>query len=150
MKLTSSAFHDKTHIPKKYTCDGQNINPPLSIADIPKGTRSLALVMDDHDVPTYIRPDGTWDHWVIFNIPPDITLIEEGKEPQCVHGLGTGNNLKYYGPCPPDREHHYSFKLYALDTELNLPEKTTKKQLEQAMKGHILDETELTGVYGRS
>ena len=130
MKLTSSGFENEGKIPSKYTCDGKNTNPPLTIAEVPKGTKSLALIMDDPDVPKNIRKDGVWDHWIVFNIPPDLTEIKEGKEPQGTHGLGTGNNTEYYGPCPPDREHRYFFKLYALDCKLELLEKATKRDVE--------------------
>ncbi|MBW2040217.1 MAG: YbhB/YbcL family Raf kinase inhibitor-like protein [Deltaproteobacteria bacterium] len=150
MKLTSSAFQHGGKVPVKYTCDGENINPPLTISDVPSGTKSLVLIMDDLDVPKYLRADGMWDHWVVFNIPASLSDIKEGEEPDGTHGIGTSGNLKYNGPCPPDREHRYFFKLYALDTELDLTEKATKKQVEKAMEGHILAETELMGRYERS
>lgn len=150
MKLTSSVFQEGDSIPQKYTCDGPNINPPLTISGVPKGAQSLVLIMDDPDVPAYIRPERMFDHWVVFNIPPETTQIDEGKEPQGTHGITTNNLLKYYGPCPPDREHRYFFKLYALDTKLNLPEKSTKEQVEKAMEKHILATAELMGVYVRS
>lgn len=149
MKLTSPAFEHEGKIPVKYTCDGGNMNPPLTIADVPSGAKSLVLIMDDPDVPKHLRKDGMWDHWVVFNIPPGIREIKEGEEPQGTHGIGTGCNLNYMGPCPPDREHRYFFKLYALDTELSLPEKATKQQVEKAMEGHILAETQLMGRYKR-
>lgn len=149
MKLSSSAFEHEGYIPRQYTCDGGNINPPLEINEIPHGTKSLTLIMEDPDVPKHIREDRMWDHWIIFNILPTVTHVEEGKEPAGTHGMGTGHNLKYYGPCPPDSEHRYFFKLYALDTLLSIPAKSTKKQVEQAMEGHILEKTELMGIYGR-
>jgi Raf kinase inhibitor-like YbhB/YbcL family protein len=150
MKLTSHAFNHEEYIPAIYTCDGANINPPLTISDTPRDTQSFVLILEDPDVPKYIREDQMWDHWIVFNIPAITTQIEEGKEPRGSHGIGTGNNLKYYGPCPPDGEHRYFFKLYALDKMLALAENPTKKQVEQAMQGHILAETTLMGVYGRS
>lgn len=147
MKLTSPAFQHNGRIPSKYTCDGKDINPPLKITDIPKKAQSLVLIMDDPDA---LKPAGkVWDHWVIFNIPPATTEIPEGEEPAGVHGKGTGNNLRYHGPCPPDAEHRYYFKLYALDTMLALPEGITKKQVEEAMKEHVLTEAELMGRYER-
>ena len=149
MKLTSTAFQHEDQIPVKYTCDGTNTSPPLTISDIPKGTQSLALVLDDPDCPKHIKEDGIWDHWVIFNIPPTTTQIEEGNEPQGVHGIGTGKNTAYYGPCPPDSYHHYYFSVYALDTMLTLEEGATKHQLMQTMKGHILAKAILIGIYGR-
>jgi Raf kinase inhibitor-like YbhB/YbcL family protein len=149
MKLTSSAFIHQEYIPRLYTCDGGNISPPLEIQDVPAGTQSLALILEDPDVPKHIREDRMWNHWIIFNMPPDTTHILEGKEPAGTHGLGTGNNTKYYGPCPPDGEHRYFFKLFALDALLDLPEKSTKEQVETAIKGHVLAKTELIGIYGR-
>lgn len=150
MKLTSPAFEQGGKIPAKYTCDGENINPPLTISDVPSEAKSLVLIMDDPDVPKRLRADGMWDHWIVFNMPPSLTEIVEGKEPEGIHGIGTGKNLDYYGPCPPDREHRYFFKLYALDTQLNLPEKATKKQVERAMTERILAKTELMGRYERT
>lgn len=149
MELTSSAFQHEGHIPRKYTCDGAGINPPLTIHGVPAGTQSLVLILDDPDVPKHIRQDQMWDHWIVFNIPANTSEISEGKEPQGVHGLGTGNTTNYYGPCPPDREHRYFFKLYALDCMLDLPAKSSKKQVEKAMEGHIRAKAELMGIYGR-
>jgi len=149
MKLTSPAFEHEGKIPAKYTCDGENINPSLKITDVPSGAKSLVLIMDDPDVPKYLRKDGMWDHWVVFNIPASLREMKEGEEPAGTHGIGTGGNLNYMGPCPPDREHRYFFKLYALDTELNLPEKATKQQVEKAMEGHILANAQLMGRYKR-
>lgn len=149
MKLTSPAFEHGGKIPSKYTCDGENINPPLAISDVPPGAGSLVLIMDDPDVPKHLRADGMWDHWVVFNIPATIRDIGEGEEPEGTHGVGTGGNANYFGPCPPDREHRYFFKLYALDTELDLPEKATKGQVEKAMEGHVIEKTELMGRYER-
>jgi Raf kinase inhibitor-like YbhB/YbcL family protein len=105
--------------------------------------------MDDPDVPKHLRADGMWDHWIVFNISPGIHTLQEGEEPSGTHGVGTGGNLKYQGPCPPDREHRYFFKLYALDIELDLPEKATKQQVEEAMEGHIIEKVELMGRYNR-
>ncbi|MGH2414421.1 MAG: YbhB/YbcL family Raf kinase inhibitor-like protein [Microcystaceae cyanobacterium] len=150
MKLTSSAFEHQGKIPSKHTCDGENINPPLTISDIPTQAKSLVLIMDDPDVPKRLRQDGMWDHWIVFNLPASLTEIKEGEEPIGTHGIGTSGSLGYYGPCPPDREHRYFFKLYALDTKLALPEKATKQQIETVMEGHILEKTELMGRYERT
>src|SRR3989344_5902265 len=120
MKLTSPAFENNSSIPAKYTCDGANINPPLAIADVPAAAKSLVLIMDDPDVPTTIRPDGTWDLWLVWNIDPAVDVINEGREPNGIIGLNTGGRAGYGGPCPPDREHRYFFKLYALDVALQL------------------------------
>ncbi|MDP2703631.1 MAG: YbhB/YbcL family Raf kinase inhibitor-like protein [bacterium] len=149
MKLTSSAFLHNGKIPAEYTCDGEDISPSLAISGVPEGAKSLVLIMDDPDVPKNLRADGMWVHWVVFNIPPDVKEIAEGQEPQGTHGKGTSGNLQYKGPCPPDREHRYFFKLYALDAELDLKEGVTKAEVEQAMENHILDKTELVGLYER-
>ena len=149
MKLTSPAFSHEGMIPSKHTCDGNNVNPRLEIHDAPEGTNTFVLLMDDPDVPKHLREDGMWDHWVVFNIPGDTTIIKEGEEPCGMQGTGTGGDTGYHGPCPPDREHRYFFKLYALDTELDLPEGSTKNAVEDAMNGHILAEAVLMGRYER-
>ena len=149
MKLASSAFDHEGKIPSKYTCDGQNISPPLRIENVPKGAASLILLMDDPDVPKHIRSDGMWDHWVLFNIPISTSDIPEGSVPQSVQGINTSGELVYQGPCPPDREHRYYFKLYALDVELDLPAGVSKVEVEKAMRGHIIEEVVLMGRYDR-
>jgi Raf kinase inhibitor-like YbhB/YbcL family protein len=149
MELTSSAFEYEGMIPSKYTCDGENISPPLTISGVPAEAKSLILIMDDPDVPTHLREDGMWDHWVVFNIPPDITEIPEGQEPPGTPGLGTGGNTEYYGPCPPDGAHRYFFKLYALDDHLDLPEKTDKITVERSLDGRVIDRAVLMGRYER-
>jgi Raf kinase inhibitor-like YbhB/YbcL family protein len=106
--------------------------------------KSLVLVMDDLDA-----SDGVWDHWIKFNIPVTTKEINEGEEPEGISGKGTGENLDYFGPCPPENEHRYVFKLYSLDTELTLPEGSTKVEVEEEMVGHILQEVELVGKYKR-
>lgn len=152
MQLTSSSFQHGSSIPSTYTCDGNNTNPPLSISDVPEGTRSLVLIMDDPDVPTSIRADGNWDHWLIWNIPADTKEIPENSVPNgAVVGKNTGGDNRYGGPCPPDRQHRYFFKLFALDTLLNLPnDSTTKADLLMAMDNHILAKAELMGTYNRT
>jgi Raf kinase inhibitor-like YbhB/YbcL family protein len=149
MKLASSAFHNEGRIPARYTCDGTNINPPLSISDIPAGAKSLTLIMDDPDVPKNIREDGMWDHWVVFNIPIDVREIPEGTEPPGTPGKGTSGETGYFGPCPPDREHRYFFRIYALDQHLDLPEGAGKAAVERAMKDRIIDQDILMGRYER-
>lgn len=149
MKLTSSAFENEGKIPVKYTCDGENINPPLEITDVPPEAKSLVLIMDDPDVPTHIREEGMWDHWIVFNIPPDTREIKEGREPEGVAGLGTSGDAKYFGPCPPDREHRYFFRLYALDNKLDLPEKTDKVTVEKEMTKHVIDKAYIMARYER-
>lgn len=149
MKLISTAFENGGKIPPKHTCDSEGISPPLAFADVPEGAKSLVLLMDDPDVPKNLRPDGMWDHWVVFNIPPDTRHVAEGREPPGTPGKGTGGNLGYYGPCPPDREHRYFFRLYALDTMLDLSEGADKKSVEAALQGHVLQQAPLMGRYER-
>lgn len=148
MDISSKVFGHNQIIPKLYTCDGEDINPQLTISDVPKQAKSLVIIMDDPDA---IKPAGKiWDHWIVFNIPPDTIEISEGQEPQGIHGLGTSGNYDYHGPCPPDAVHRYFFKLYALDTMLDLKEGASKTELEQAMQGHIIDRAELIGLYNRN
>lgn len=149
-KLTSPVFAHNGSIPPKYTCQGENVSPPLAIADVPEGAKSLALIMEDPDVPHSIRADGMWDHWLVWNIDPATRQIKEGSEPEGVHGLTTSKSQTYGGPCPPDREHRYFFKLHALDTTLDLPQGSTKEQLLAAMNGHIVEQAELIGRYEKS
>mgnify|MGYP006278616503 FL=1 len=145
MQLKSSAFADGGSIPSKYTCDGQDISPPLQVSGVPDGAESLALVMDDPDAPT-----GTFDHWLVWNVPPDTTDIPEDTEPEGVQGRTDFGNLGYGGPCPPSGTHTYRFKLYALDARLDLAEGARKANLESAMEGHILAQAGLNGNYSRS
>lgn len=148
MKIRSSEFENEGEIPSKYTCEGEDINPPLTISDIPGKAESLAIIMDDPDA---VKPTGqVWDHWIVFNIPAENISLEEGEEPEGTHGEGTSENLKYKGPCPPDREHTYHFKLYALDTKLDLSEGSTKEEVEEAMEDHIIEEAELLGRYDKN
>jgi len=149
MKLTSTAFMHNGKIPSEYTCDGSNVSPELIIEGIPGNTRSLALIMDDPDVPKNIREDGMWVHWVVWNIPPETKKISKDNEPEGVQGVTNFGTLGYGGPCPPDREHRYFFKLYALDSTLNLKEGSSKAELESAMEGHIIEQTVLIGLYER-
>ena len=150
IQLTSSAFAEGGMIPERYTCDGRNVSPDLTWAGIPGETRTLALICDDPDAPV-----GTWVHWVLFNmpasadglpagIPPDATL-ENGAR----HGTNDFRRLGYGGPCPPGGTHRYFFKLYALDSALDLESGITKARLLEAMKGHILAEAHLMGKYKR-
>ena len=145
LKLTSASFEPGGNIPSRHTCDGEGINPTLNIEGVQEDAKSLVLIMDDPDAPS-----GTWDHWVKFNISTSTTEIKENEEPEGVSGIGTSGNKEYFGPCPPDREHRYFFKLYSLDTELDLKEGATKKEVEKAMEDHILQQTELIGLYERN
>ena len=144
MKLTSPAFENNGKIPSEYTCDGSGTSPELNIADVPKNAKSLVLINDDPDAPV-----GTWDHWIAFNIPTTTAKIEEGSEPEGLGGKNSWGKTGYGGPCPPSGVHRYFFKLYALDTTLNLKEGATKKDIEKAMQGHIIAKAELMGTYKR-
>ena len=145
LTLASSEFESGGSIPSKYTCDGENINPPFQIFGVPERTKSLALIMDDPDAKPVAGK--VWDHWLVWNIPASTTEIIEGREPEGIHGKGTSGNTDYYGPCPPDKEHTYYFKLYALDAELELEAGSNKQELENAIDGHILGQAILTAHY---
>ena len=150
MKLSSQAFKHNDKIPSKYTCQGQDINPPLEIAEVPEGTKSLALIMDDPDVPERVRKDKMWVHWVAYNIDPKTRAIKENIPTLGTLGKNTGGMNRYMGPCPPDKEHRYFFKLYALDTMLSLKDGATKDELLKAMEGHILAQCELIGRFEKA
>ena len=143
MKLSSQAFADSGVIPAKFTCNGADINPELSISSVPTSAKSLALIVDDPDAPSRV-----WVHWVVFNINPGTTKIAENSVPAgAVQGTTDFKTAEYGGPCPPSGTHRYVFKLYALDTSLNLGSSATKKDVESAMQGHILAQATLTGLY---
>ncbi|MEK7556939.1 MAG: YbhB/YbcL family Raf kinase inhibitor-like protein [Patescibacteria group bacterium] len=144
MKLTSPAFENGEEIPAKYTCNGEDVSPPLTFSDISAEAKSLVLILDDPDAPA-----GVWDHWIIYDMPPDTREVPEAAEPCGVQGRGTSGSLGYQGPCPPDGEHRYFFKLYALGTVLRLPAGATKADVERAMEGHILEQAELMGRYAQ-
>jgi Raf kinase inhibitor-like YbhB/YbcL family protein len=151
VQLTSTAFQEGKAIPVQYTCDGENISPPLAWVGIPGGTKSLALIADDPDAPA-----KTWVHWVIYNIAPGLTELPAGLVKYSSQGgIGVaGKNdfgkLGYGGPCPPKgKPHRYFFKIYALDTELDLQQGATKAQLEVAMQAHILAQGQLMSTYSR-
>lgn len=144
LHISSSAFGEGGRIPLKYTCDGQDINPPLKFENVPGGAKSLALVMDDPDA-----PNGIWVHWVVWNIGPATREIRENSVPKgALQGTNDFRKRGYGGPCPP-ATHTYSFKLYALDAELKLGAGAAKSDLERAMKGHILSQAVMHGVYGK-
>ena len=149
--LESNAFNNGGDIPQKFTCDGTDVSPPLVWGDAPSGTKSLALIADDPDA-----PGGTWVHWVMYDIEPQMLQLSQGMaKTESIPGTGKqGLNdfgeIGYGGPCPPPgKSHRYYFKLFALDTTLNLKPRATKRDVEQAMKGHILAQTELMGRYKR-
>lgn len=150
MQLQSPAFANGGAIPAKYTCDGEDISPPLAWGAVPQGTKTLALICDDPDAPS-----KTWVHWVLFDLPPEpATLPEHVPAAKTLpNGARQGTNdfsrIGYGGPCPPSGTHRYHFKLYALDKILVLPPSTTKEQLLKAIEGHVLDQGELLGRYQR-
>ena len=149
MRLESNAFRNNESIPKKYACDGDKVNPPLNFYEVPPGTKTLALIMEDPDVPRNLRPDGMFDHWLIWNMPANIKGIAEDSEPNGVVGQNTRGTLEYVPPCPPDRQRRYIFTLYALDTNLQLSRTSGKGELLKAMTGHIIVESQLIGRYNR-
>ncbi|HTP64860.1 MAG TPA: YbhB/YbcL family Raf kinase inhibitor-like protein [Geobacteraceae bacterium] len=145
LRLTSQAFVHNGYIPARYTCDGNDINPPLEIEHVPAEAKSLALIVDDPDAPI-----GMWVHWVVWNIDPATREIAEDHVPRnAAQGKNDWKRNIYGGPCPPSGVHRYFFKLYALDMKLNLGAGTTKKDLEKEMQGHILASAELIGLYKR-
>jgi Raf kinase inhibitor-like YbhB/YbcL family protein len=145
LKLSSSAFKRNDSIPSKYTCDGADVNPPLMIENIPLTAKSLSLIVDDPDAPS-----GNWVHWVVWNIDPTTVEIRENTVPPgALQGINDFRKRDYGGPCPPSGTHRYFFKLYALDMMLNLGPKADKAELEHAMKGHIMAQGELIGLYKR-
>ena len=144
--LSSTAFQNNGSIPSKYTCDGSDINPPLVIENVPAGAKSLALIVDDPDAPM-----GTWVHWLVWNISPHTTGIKENDVPKgALSGLNDFKKQSYGGPCPPSGTHRYFFKLYALDSILSLSSGAKKADLEKAMKGHIISQSQIIGLYKRS
>jgi hypothetical protein len=150
IKISSAAFEEGGMIPAKYTCDEEDVSPPLAWDSIPEGSKTLAFICDDPDAPM-----GTWVHWVFFNLPADISELPENIPPEreLESGAKQGTNdfgrIGYGGPCPPGGTHRYYFKLYALDAELDLDAGARKQQLLEAMEGHILAEGQLMGRYSR-
>ena len=144
LKVTSSSFGHNGRIPAKFTCDGIDVNPSLHINNVPEGAKSLVLIMDDPDAPM-----GTWDHWVVWNIEPSPVIEENSVPAGAVQGKNSWGKTKYGGPCPPSGTHRYFFKVYALDAFLDLSSKSDKKTVEKAMKGHVLAQGELIGLYSR-
>ena len=144
MKITSSAFQEGATIPSKFTCDGADASPPLQIADIPSGAKSLALIVDDPDAPS-----GLFTHWMVWNLSPQTSTVAEGRAPKGVQGTNDFDKSGYGGPCPPSGTHRYYFKIFALDRELDLPSGAKRAQLDAAMKGHVVAQGELMGRYSR-
>jgi len=146
MKIISSVFEDGNFLPAKYTCDGQNINPPLEFVDVPADTKSLALLIDDPDA-----PGGDWIHWLVWNINPQINKIEEGVLPVgSVEGQTSFGENKYGGPCPPSGVHNYVFKVYALEMVFgDLSQNTDKQKFLKLIENHVVGFAKLTGKYSR-
>ncbi len=144
MKITSSAFENNGIIPSEYTCDGDDISPPLAISDVPKNSKSLAIIMDDPDAPM-----GTFTHWLVWNISPQKTQFAAAEAIVFPQGRTSFGNTSYGGPCPPGGTHRYFFKLYALDETLHLKAGASKADLEKAMRGHVVSEATLIGKYSR-
>lgn len=146
MKLTSSAFEHNGQIPAKYTCDGENVNPPLEFSDIPEHAESLVLIVDDPDA-----PQKSWVHWVLYNMSPNISFIKENSKPSnAQEGLTDFGTKGWGGPCPPSGTHRYVFRLYALNEKLeDMPDFSDKEIVVEAMHEKVLDQAELIGVYSR-
>ena len=150
MQITSNAFTKGGNIPARFTCDGVDISPELAWSGLPEGTRTLVLICDDPDAPM-----GTWDHWVMFNIPASVAGLPEDakrqnlKDQGIVEGTNSWGKTGYGGPCPPSGTHRYTFKLYALDSALRLDSTAAKKDVERAMEGHVLGRAQLMGRYSR-
>lgn len=144
MKIISSAFEHNAKISTKYTCDGENINPPLKFSDVPENAKSLVLIMDDPDAPM-----GTWVHWTLYNIDPSTKIINENEKPSGIEGMTSFGKSGYGGPCPHSGIHRYFFKLYAIDVFLDLPRVVDAKTIEEKIQNHILEKAELVGLYSR-
>lgn len=145
IKVTSSVFSEGEEIPQKYSCDGENIHPPLTIEGVPAEAQSLVIIMDDPDA-----PQGTFTHWLLWNLEPTVQEIEENVDPEdAVYGENDAGQVGYAGPCPPSGTHRYFFKVYALDNFLDIPHDSTRQELEKYLEGHIIDEGELVGKYTR-
>ena len=144
-RVSSPAFHHNDHIPAKYTCDGANVNPELLIENVPAGTKSLTLIMEDPDAPA-----GLWVHWAVWNINPNIGKLVEHAEPrEAVIGKNSWGHNQYGGPCPPSGTHRYMFRIFALDTTIDIPGTSGREELDSAMEGHVLGEALLTGLYAK-
>jgi Raf kinase inhibitor-like YbhB/YbcL family protein len=154
MKMTSPSFENQKEIPKQCTCDGEDVSPPLAWSDIPEGTKSFVLIVDDPDAPDPSNPQMTWVHWVVYNIPATVTSLPGGVQEKnlpkgTLQGLNDWRKTGYGGPCPPIGKHRYFHKLYALDIVLPDLKQPTKANLEKAMAGHVLSKAELVGLYQR-
>jgi Raf kinase inhibitor-like YbhB/YbcL family protein len=152
LTLTSSSFSQHGEIPSKYTCEGDDVSPPLAWSGVPQGTRSLVLIVDDPDAPDPKAPKMTWVHWVLYDLPATATGLAEAMQSGGLpagtrEGLNDWKRTGYGGPCPPIGRHRYFHKLYALDTEIGDLDRPTKADVEKAMTGHVLGKVELIGTY---
>lgn len=150
LKLSSTAFPDQGAIPRRYTCEGEDISPPLAWSGVPPGSESLVLIVDDPDAPDPAAPKTTWVHWLLYNLPPATDELAEDLQslpPGTLQGRNDWRKTGYGGPCPPVGSHRYFHKLYALDCVLPDLGRPTKAQLEGAMQGHVLAQAELIGIY---
>lgn len=146
MNLLSPAFNNNEFIPKKYSPSGENINPPLIISDVPQNAQELVLIMDDPDA-----PNGIWTHWLVWNISPATTSIDEDSTPEgAITGPNSSGDFSYDGPMPPSGTHRYFFRLYALAEKIDLPKESLREQIEKSMQEKIIDQTELIGLYKRN
>ena len=146
MKLNCPAFLENQKIPPIYTCDGENINPPLLISEVPNNAQSLALITDDPDA-----PNGTFTHWMIWNMLTDLKEISENNVPEgAEQGMNGRGKMGYTGPCPPSGVHHYHFKLFALNRKLDVSINISKQELEREIQGSLIEKAELIGIYNRS
>ncbi|MGB7598150.1 MAG: YbhB/YbcL family Raf kinase inhibitor-like protein [Gallionella sp.] len=155
MKIVSPSFGQNGAIPTRHTCDGTNVSPALEWTGVPAGTKSLALIVDDPDAPDPAAPNMTWVHWVLYNIPPETNGLAEGiaeknLPARTLQGVNDWHRNGYGGPCPPAGRHRYFFKLYALDTVLPDLKHPAKAALEKAIRGHVIGQAELIGLYQRS
>ena len=144
LRITSPAFDNNGSIPAKFTCDGAGMNPALQFSGVPAAAKSLALIVEDPDVPKNLKADGLFEHWLIWDIAPDSKGFAEGAGKGGINETGSAG---FMGPCPPDREHRYFFKLFALDVKLTGAKISTKADLDKAMAGHVIGQAELVGLY---
>lgn len=144
LNVSSSAFENEGVIPSEFSCDGQDLSPPLSITNVPKDAKTLSIIMDDPDAPM-----GTFTHWIVWNIPPNKTQFTMGEKFDFAQGRTSFGTVEYGGPCPPSGTHRYFFKIYALDAKLDLKQGSGVKELQSAMSGHIVAEAVLMGKYSR-
>jgi len=155
LKITSTAFQQAGSIPSKYTCEGPDVSPPLAWSGVPANAKTLAMIVDDPDAPDPAKPQRTYVHWVVYNIPAGTPSLSEnasktGMPKGAVQGKNDWGKAEYGGPCPPIGRHRYFFKLYALDIELTGMRSATKADLERAMNGHVLDTGEIMGTYQKA